>query len=72
MITMLAQTGRNTEYIGGGGGGVFLVLLVLVFVVCVVMVDAWTRDRPVILWGLVVLLTGPLGLLFYLALVVYD
>lgn len=72
MVTMVAQTGRGTEYIGGGGGGVFLVLLLLGFVACVVMFDAWTRDRPVILWGLIVLLTGPIGILFYLALVVFD
>jgi zinc transporter ZupT len=54
------------------GLALFLGLFLFVLVIAAVTYDAWTRNKSPILWALIVAVSGPLGILLYLAITVYD
>ena len=54
------------------GLALFLGLFLFVLVIAAVTYDAWTRGKPPMLWALIVAISGPLGILLYLAIAVYD
>jgi hypothetical protein len=54
------------------GLALFLGLFLFVLVIAAVTYDAWTRNESPILWGLIVAISGPLGIILYLAIAVYD
>jgi hypothetical protein len=54
------------------GVALLLGLFFFILVIAAVTFDAWTRNKPPILWALIVAFSGPLGILLYLAIVVYD